>query len=429
MAVPRRKGKSDPRRYRRVPAPGPRGNLSQRYGPGGPLYRGPLQPTRPPAPVRRPGRSVPLIPYDPAPSRKVPLQVARWLGFAAQRNPYVFFGRAALNLALDYWDWRYAQQPGQERGDLAKYGFIQCCGPSVSAEMYNTGVGGSTPCGVGYILCDLPFQVPRAPIGQTIEVRPGDQYVCIGPSQLDGHRFYIDEVWWRPLTDPLEIPWKLPPKPIFIPLPDPLADPYADPYAPPEPVIREVPAPYPTPGRGPRPAPRPKPYESPMIETEIRPSPGPARPPYSPDDPWQDYDPGAQPRPVPRPEPGLHPRLPPPPGDKERKRDIPRGLAGKLLAKLYDTVTEADDAIDEIYDALPKEKRCKGAKTPQAKVQCIYDNFEHLDLMKAAANLAYNHYEDKLYGRIYGPVGKYAPYGVMLSRPKAPYPRPLEDDY
>ena len=58
---------------------------------------------------------------------------------------------------------------------------------------------------------------------------------------------------------------------------------------------------------------------------------------------------------------------------------------------------EFADGVEAVYNALGK--KC-GSRTPQAKLKCIYDNIDSLDLDKAIKNLAMNAIEDAVIGKI-----------------------------
>lgn len=112
---------------------------------------------------------------------------------------------------------------------------------------------------------------------------------------------------------------------------------------------------------------------------------------------------------------------PPGPGVKERKGEMP-GWAMNVMKGVW-AATEAIDAIDAIWKALPKDIRDatpktgrtrKGAligegkaySTPLDKAKHLYDNLDKLDLPEAIKNLIINHYTDALMGRFHGTVDK-----------------------
>lgn len=116
-----------------------------------------------------------------------------------------------------------------------------------------------------------------------------------------------------------------------------------------------------------------------------------------------------------------HDVLPPGRGERERKVKAPRRMALRFLAALYDATTEAKDIIDAIWQAIPAKKRPKHIKSLSDRSYYIWSHMGDVNLRHAIENVLYNHYEDKIYGRIFGTVGQRAPYGVMLgNRPKPP---------
>lgn len=108
-------------------------------------------------------------------------------------------------------------------------------------------------------------------------------------------------------------------------------------------------------------------------------------------------------------------RVPPRPGDKEKKIRATAGFVG-LVQRVFHGGTEALDALDAIHDALPKKYQAKGGKkdgkywkaSPQAKLNAIYKYWDQLDLNEAVKNLIINHLTDEVVGRIAGRGSKEA---------------------
>ena len=108
----------------------------------------------------------------------------------------------------------------------------------------------------------------------------------------------------------------------------------------------------------------------------------------------------------------IFPQRPPGPKEKEQKnRSTPKGA--KLFSKLIQ-VTEALDALDAMYEALPEElrKRLKkenGGKelTPQQKWRALYQNWQLLNGDIALRNLLKNQIEDALVGLKSGQLQKF----------------------
>lgn len=95
----------------------------------------------------------------------------------------------------------------------------------------------------------------------------------------------------------------------------------------------------------------------------------------------------------------------------------PKGMA-RLLGVAY-AATETKDAIDAIFEALPKDVQKTAPKTGRVmaggrlpkgtpytstfdKAKHIYDNLDKLSVELAAYNLLRNHLEDEVIGRIIG---------------------------
>lgn len=106
-----------------------------------------------------------------------------------------------------------------------------------------------------------------------------------------------------------------------------------------------------------------------------------------------------------------HNRAPAKAGTRERKGTASRGTALAAIAKIYDLGTEAKDVIDILYDNLGK--KCPGAKSLSDKSYCVYKNLGTLNVGNSILELAKNTYEDKVYGKVFGTVGKYTPFGSM----------------
>lgn len=220
-------------------------------------------------------------------------------------------------------------------------------------------------------------------------LKPGHQRIIVGPLTPAGTRMAYDEIWQYPFTQPpTRLPEWVPPRPAtFVPLPVPY------PQVMPDDAPIQQPAPFPIPTFYPMvPSVPDSPW--PQGRRTLQPSrdqPGRYVPPYG--------DPQAGPAvgsdggdftPAPP-----HVNMPPRRGEKEKK-----GKATPLGAALImggGMITESTEAIDAVYQALGK--KCKGAKTPQAKLQCIAKNWDTLDAGQAIANLIQNEIEDRLIGK------------------------------
>lgn len=195
-------------------------------------------------------------------------------------------------------------------------------------------------------------------------------------------RFYSGSPWWFPAQHLAVSPAV---NPHALPINAPVQQPKPMPY-------RSVPAmpvfdPY---------APGTTPLRGPLPVRAISPS------------PWRNgivVRPNAPPSPAPP-----HVRRPPVKGEKERKpgRDVKRAID-----PIVGPITEAVDAIDAVYDALPWSvrkqvyRKCRAGggqprecMTPQKKLKVIYDNAHRLDMAKVVENLAKNHLEDRVIGEL-----------------------------
>lgn len=137
------------------------------------------------------------------------------------------------------------------------------------------------------------------------------------------------------------------------------------------------------------------PYERPAVTVELDPS-SKSPPPNYPDEP--------------------HVLRPPYPHEREIKTKTGKWMAAQVLFALYDATTEAKDIVDILYKNLGK--KCRGAKSMSQKANCVWRNLDTLDVDAAILGIVANHYEDKLYGRVYGPVGKHSPFGSMYPASK-----------
>lgn len=166
-------------------------------------------------------------------------------------------------------------------------------------------------------------------------------------------------------------PYVLPPNPW---LPDtqlPGLPPQADPFPPPVPY-RAIPMLRGLPGKGP------------IAPAGSRPPPPPSG--------WRPQLPDLSGGPP-------HHVEPPSPGTKERKRLVPLGLFGKIVKHLVNPITEANDLLDALYEALPWSLRKKiRARTPQAKAWAIYANWGQMSLRDALHNIATNELGDRVFG-------------------------------
>lgn len=348
---------------------------------------------------RRGKQSVPRVPLRKAVER-VGLGLAR-------KNPIVRVARIGFNYYYGFdtdspW---LSQDAGEGHWPFEEYGFQRCSGSAVFAPPrctpgYNVQIGRFNEP-----LCTLigqDLQVRHGSAGEPITVpsRTTQQSVSIqvGPGHTLGDcaRFGVAAVYGliRPNPGPeFQIPWRQPaPRSIPAPRTDP----------PPAAIEEQQNGPAPDYEPWPEPeyrAPQEKPYERPAINIELKPSAGPG------------------PQPKPPITDGPHQLRPPGPNERERKQKVNARDALRLISAIYDHATEFKDILDEIYDCMGVKPpfRPGNAYKPHEKVNFIYENLEHLDVDCMVKGLIRNHFEDKyIYGRIFGTLGKYTPYGTQL---------------
>lgn len=201
--------------------------------------------------------------------------------------------------------------------------------------------------------------------------------------------FYPDAL---PVNNP---GWEVKPWPISIPSPRPA------PYSPQAPDVGPRPDPKPRPN--PDPFPEPNPYPG----TAPKPNPNPRTHPGTNPRSSTDFDLAPGVRVSPR--PGHKPR-PPGPNTKEGKAGM--GPIASALWRGMGPLTEANDVLKELYEALPRSIKIKLYRkngrqpTAQEKALAIYQNMGDLDLPKALTGILQNHYEDKIIGYFGSQLGK-----------------------
>jgi len=102
--------------------------------------------------------------------------------------------------------------------------------------------------------------------------------------------------------------------------------------------------------------------------------------------------------------PGQVPHWPekPKPGETERKKPIPASPFGRLVKALANGITETDDAINAIFQALPDKYKFRNGhriNTIQGKAAAIVQHFDKISWSQAAKNLIANHLADKYIGK------------------------------
>lgn len=323
------------------------------------------------------------------------------LGLLARRlNPLMSTLDVAFQLAYELnWDNPFARWTSDEPGGYAPPpGSQVCCKIGDRASGVVIQGTSSSKCPPTGTFCGLSGQVPMAVNGAPITWTGAGRYlkVFLGPA------WQVSPLSWRMSYDQIfqldRGPSPRPPTPIPIVQGKPGVRLPVYPLAPPLPVMTETLTPPPHYEVSPRqPGPGLKPYQLPSVDVRINPG---ARKP-----------PGHVP-----PRDGVHDRVPPDKWrlEKEKKYNFKdKSKIGKFLYGLYDKTTEADEIVDILYDNLPKDKRCRGARDMSSKAYCIWQNLEHLDIGKSIEDLIINHAEDKAWGKFYG-YGKKSPFGSQL---------------
>lgn len=169
-----------------------------------------------------------------------------------------------------------------------------------------------------------------------------------------------------------------------------------------QPATSPVPRPRPQPQTQPVPKPRPQPGQPPVVTRPL-----PDNPPLvDPTLPWPPVVPRPQPGTDPTPQPPvvvspttppLTPRRPPGPGVKERKTRAQKALLG--LIGVWDALSEYGDVMDAFYDALPENRKKKGA-SPLEKSQALYRFWGEVDLDTAIYNAVFSQVSDFVWAQL-----------------------------
>lgn len=85
----------------------------------------------------------------------------------------------------------------------------------------------------------------------------------------------------------------------------------------------------------------------------------------------------------------------PPKGTKERKIRTKGYLA---VTALLNTATEAVDAVEAVYRALPRNLRPRSKQSPQAMLRLLYEHWDKVDVVQAGQNLILEELQDRVYG-------------------------------
>lgn len=215
-------------------------------------------------------------------------------------------------------------------------------------------------------------------------------YGYIGPMPMSPAS--VPYIFTQPASPPVVQPTPAP-RPPWMPADDPL------PFAP-------QPSPVPRPARQPRPmevpefAPQrgPAPFRRPAPVPERSPEVVPGRMPG-----WRhvqgvEVRPDGTVRPINRPAAASALQRPPRAAERERKGVTSNATIRAVKAGLS-AFTETTEFIDAIHDALPWKYQSR-SMMPWDKAAAILANLSHLDLTKAAVNIAANQVEDAVIGAV-----------------------------
>lgn len=377
----------------------------------------------------RPGQSVPHIPRTALLGERRVMSGLAHLGLrAARMHPFVRYIDTAFSVAYDLdWlpEWAYQKPEVPEIGieeALENAGFTKCCDTGARplnaialTSHVNYCVSMNEALCPGIQRCGTSFQIP-AKHGDMSWTFPAATVTCsgtrprkaryeliVGPYFPVIDRMAYAQVWRKHVPGrqnwPNDDPYHYPEVKIEPREKEPARAWPIPPLTPPYPAIsiRETPRSRTNERINYRR--RRRPYERPAVEVNINPR-------------------GNQPPHVP-PTETMHPQLPPGFGVREKKGYVSAKGALALLGKFYDAATEAAEIVDILYNNLPKDKRCKGARSMSAKAYCVWLNIDHLNLTQSIEDIILNHYEDKLWGLFYG-FQKYTPFGSGLNHPSKP---------
>lgn len=392
-----------------------------------------------PKPV--PGFGPPIKPNVPF-GRYVPPGVAGAVvrGGLGRLVPYIGWGLLAWdvlqwikgttpNREPDYWGYQLVVPPGR-------------CPKEPAAKWFSDRQAFPT-CGDKYVVLNslAGFVVPRPP-NFSVWWQTPQRYLDIpGFGYWSGYERWERVVengpaqnWSQPQPSPRPnyiTPPAYAPKP-NIPNSNPVPDanpngqphPVFDPYTPNPPLRPEEPVPQPipwsvipyvsNPGNWPQyreggnygvPAPT---YTSPpweiVIDIPVSPG-GPGTNPGGSPDPGTNPNPGGQPVTPVRTNPRHIPRSRPPRGDKEKKTRAKNAAVLGFIGGSLGALSEANDVIDALYEALPREYQSGGNFVDRA--HDVLEHFDHIDAAQAIQNLVLNELEDRAIGRAFG----YSPAG------------------
>lgn len=354
-----------------------------------------------------PGYNPPKITYGD-PKYKTPAlrpSDAAWraLGFLGKvvprLNPYVRAIDIAFQVAYAFQEdaeWSYQRNETLE-DVLTAEGWHLCCKMTDRVDYWRPGGRWNNTnepyeaCIQVPLGCGLKLQVPQGKVSEGISwtiaastygERAYHNKLYLGPENPIRGRMDFEQIWGRTIIRPARDPART----ITIPAPRKVAMPV--------PVTTPVPASItetytpPSGRRKPRPG---KPYQVPAVTVEVGSGNSGHIPPRT----------------------GVHNQLPPGPLEREKKGGVGLRQALGMLSRFYDGVTEANDLVDAIADAIPACRAVKGGMV--SRLNCIYDNLDDLDIAQAVANIAINEAEDKAIGKFHKALkDAKAPFGSSM---------------
>lgn len=314
------------------------------------------------------------------------------VGLGGRLIPLVGWALLAYDL---YQLWQWFQQ--RSSMPLSDSGWIQCCDSGSSAQINSYAIGSlsvnlTNPFACTATLCGTAGQLysgdPADGIPGFTKTGSGSyqkQYLYLGvrngantrQTHLKGYMRIVA----RPDRQTPDVPGAWPewvPEtvvPTGIPIPDPIGDPYYQPFIP-------WLDPFLNPPLGPAPYPEGPPVYRPPTQ------------PYRPEmgDSGNDVPQGEF-NPTPRPNGDAWPHRPPK-GEKERKIKGGYNRIRAFLGGLLSNMSEVNDVIEALWDALPDSAQTEDANLRQ-KFNDLYQNADDIDMSEAVQNLVENQVEDK----------------------------------
>jgi len=93
------------------------------------------------------------------------------------------------------------------------------------------------------------------------------------------------------------------------------------------------------------------------------------------------------------------------PGRHKKETKLIAKLGG-ALGRIVNIVSESDDFIDAIFNALPWQQQRGCKRSPQAKLECLYRHWDKLDGSQALINLVLENLVDLVFGKLGQAMGR-----------------------